>query len=164
MDILIITGKQFTGASDTRLDLIGDKENVMLPAEVITLTQIPLVGDDHASLPLYRFQQETDYVRIVQCLFQFGHIIILHFDKTRRIRPEVRIRTGIGTHRNDRDRPSVKVLAADDDLRMFRGYPLHPVSPAPRQLQSRFDRLGSGVHRQQFVIPEELAGKLHVLS
>lgn len=38
MDILIITGKQFTGASDTRLDLIGDKEDVMLPAEVITLT------------------------------------------------------------------------------------------------------------------------------
>ena len=51
MDILIITGKQFTGASDTRLDLIGDKENVMLPAEVITLTQIPSSGTTTPASP-----------------------------------------------------------------------------------------------------------------
>ena len=164
MDVLIITGKQLTGPADTRLDLVGDKEDIMLPAEVIALTQIPFVGDDHAGLPLYRFQQETDHVRIVQRFFQSAYIIILNFDKTGRIRSEVRIRIGVRTHGDDRDRPSVEVLAANDDLRVFRSDPLHPVSPASCQFQSRFDSLGPGVHRQQFVIPEKLAGKLHILS
>ena len=164
MNGLIITGKQLTCPSDAGLDLIGDKEYMMLPAQLIASTQISVVGNNHTGLPLYRFQQEADHVGIFQSLFQLRHIIILYFDKTGRIGSEVCVRTGVRTHGYDRDGTSVEVLAANDDLSPFGSNPFYPVSPATCQFQSGFDRFGTGIHRQQLVIPEELAGELHILA
>jgi len=91
-------------------------------------------------------------------------MIIGYLYKPGRIRTEIGVGTRVGTHRDNRDRTSVEILATNHDLRTFRGNPFPTISPPTAKLQGRLHRLGPRIHRQELVISEELTGKFHVLT
>ena len=85
MNILIIASQQFPGTTDTGLYLICNEQDIMLFAEVVAPAEITVIGNNYACLSLYRLQQETDYIGLLPCFFQCFYIIILYFNKTRRV-------------------------------------------------------------------------------
>ena len=102
----------------------------MLMAKIIASPQITIVGHHDPGLTLDRFHQEAYYIGIFQGLGQRIYMIIGYLYKPGRIRTEIGVGTRVGTHRDNRDRTSVEILATNHDLRTLRGDPFPAVSTA----------------------------------
>src|ERR1035437_4078184 len=90
MHIFVITGKQFTCTAYSSLNLIGNKQHIVLMAKVIAFFQIPIIRNKCACFTLDRFYQKAGNILIlIKYFFKGIDIIERNYDKTRSIRTVV---------------------------------------------------------------------------
>ena len=147
---LVLARERRAGASEPRLDLVGDQQHVALRAEFARPAQVAVRRDDDAGLALDRLDEEGHGVVVERGLERL-RVAVWHHLEPRGERPEVPARGLVGREADDRDRSAVEVPVGDDDLRAIRGHALDLVPPLASGLDRGLDGLRAGVHQQRHV-------------
>ena len=153
-DLFTVARERRSDAGETRLDLVGDEEHILLVADLADAPQVPFGRDHDARLALDGLDQHRGGVLVDRAGDGLG-IPVRHRHEAGRERPEARPRLRVVAEAHDRGRAPVEVAVGHDDRRGPLGHALHPVRPGARKLDARLDRLGAGVHRQHHVFAAE---------
>lgn len=132
-----------------RLDLVRHKKHVMLPAELMTSSQVPVRGDHHAGLPLDGLHHKRNYVLAVlpQSSLQGGNIVVGDPHEPGEQRAETAVAGGIVAHGYGRGGAPVETAVAAD---------LMGVGGEHRECKER--RRKNDTHDDGFVVWDVLLG------
>ena len=160
-DALAVAREGRADAAETRLDLVGDEEDVVPRADLAHRREVALRRDDDARLALDRLEEHGGGLGRDGGLDRSG-VAVRHRDEPGRERAEVGARLRVVAEAHDRGRAAVEVAVRDDDGRGIRSHALDPVRPRARDLDAGLDRFGARVHREDEVLlaqPRERLGE-----
>ena len=162
----MLAAEHATGSGNTRLHLVGNEQHVVLVAEVEALFKIAVVGHEHTCLALNGFSNKgTNLIAIfVEGFAQGVYIIIRNAYETWRERAILSIRARVVAHSDDRDGAPVEVTIAANNLDFIVVDAFLHSTPAAGKFQSGLNTFGTGVHRKDAIIAEEVVHELLVLA
>src|SRR5690349_509615 len=151
----MLVGEKLPCPAKAGLNFVADEQNVVRPADLFGLLQVAGRRNEYASLSLNRLDQEGTGIRRDH-LTQSLDIAERNNLEARREWSEAIPVLLVGREADDRRRTPMKVVGADDDLRLPLRNTLYLVAPLARGLYRRLHRLGARVHRQRHVIPGQI--------
>jgi len=158
-DAVVLIGEGLARASEARLDLVGDEQDLVLPAEGGGLLQEALGRDVDARLALYRLHQEGAGVGRDGFLESLG--IAEGDDLEAGGKGAEAVLVGfLGAEAHDGGGAAVEVVGADDDLGLVLPDALYLLTPLAGGLDGGLYGLGTRVHGQYAVISRQLADLL----
>ncbi|SKT92264.1 Uncharacterised protein [Mycobacteroides abscessus subsp. abscessus] len=153
-NVPVVAGKHSSGAGETRLDFVGDEQNIVLGAQCADGGQVVVRRDDDAGLALNGLQQDGDGVAVDRPL-QGGGIAEWHDAESGSERSESAARGLIGGEAHDADGSTVEVIVCHHDIGLIHRHALDVGAPFTGHLDTALDGLGPGVHRQHHALAAE---------
>jgi len=127
----------------------------VLPGDRLQPLQETVARNNDAGFSLDGLDHNADCI-FRHRFFDRFEVVVRNYFESRGERAVIVRSVGIYRERNNGDGSSVKVVFKDDDLRLVLLNSLDHVPPFSHSLQSRFHRLGSGIHGEYHLFSREI--------
>ena len=156
LDALMFTGEYLPSATQPRLDLVGDEQDIVHSAKLLGRLEIAGGRDEDPGLGLDGLDKKGRGVGR-DGLPQGIDIAVRDDHEPGCKRSEIVPVEGFGGEADDRYGPAVEIIGAGDNFRPVLGNSLFLICPLTGGLDGRFDRLGAGVHGQHHLVSGQVA-------
>ena len=147
LDAFRVAAERGPAATQPRLNLVGDEQNVPFRAQFAYLLEVAGRRNDDAGLTLNRLDQKG-YGIVIDRLAQRVNVAVLDDFEPRRERSKPLAAERVGAEADDRRRPPVEVVLAADDLGLIRRNAFLGIAPLAGGFDRGLDALRPGVHGQ----------------
>eukprot|EP00906_Rhabdomonas_costata_P033313 RCo046943 len=161
--IFVVHAHHLSRAAQPSLDLIRDKEDVLLLAQLRNLLKVSRGRNVHPSFPLDGLNHHGHNVRVLSGLLHGLDVVIWNAVNALHQGAVPTVAIGVVRKGDHGNRPSVKVVLRHHNAGLIFWHFLDIVPPSTSKLESGLTRFRSGVHRENLVVAQQLGDVLFEL-